>query len=191
MEEERSLAAALALEAFASHGHAVVLLGPFEPVILWQNGASKDLFLDHAISRSAGRISLPSRALQPQFDEFLDGVGQEPETWILTAEVPEQTLIFRCRRVHRNGAGIGRMLTIHSPARPATVLPDIRGLFGLTPAEMKVVHCLVDGLRADDLAARLNITLETARTHIRRVYNKMDVSSREQLLALTNRYRVP
>lgn len=80
---------------------------------------------------------------------------------------------------------------IHCPARPSTIVPDIRALFGLTRSEMKVLHCLIDGMKADALAGCLNITIETARTHIRRVYNKMDVSSREQLIALTNRYRVP
>ncbi|WP_374515219.1 helix-turn-helix transcriptional regulator [Brevundimonas sp.] len=182
---------ALALEALDTCSHPVVLLAPVEPLIVWRNGASRPFFNQHAISDGGGRIALPQRALQPVFDEFLDSVGEDPSSWVLAGSCLDDTLIFRCRKVVRSAAAIARMLTIHCPARPCTVVPDIRALFGLTRSEMKVLHCLIDGMKADALAGRLNITIETARTHIRRVYNKMDVSSREQLLALTNRYRVP
>lgn len=182
---------ALALEALDSCSHPVVLLAPVEPLIVWQNGTSKSFFNHHAISDGGGRIVLPQRGVQPVFDDFLEGAAEEPSTWVLAGSGLDDTLIFRCRKVVRDAAVLARMLTVHCPARPSTIVPDIRALFGLTRSEMKVLHCLIDGMKADALAGRLNITIETARTHIRRVYNKMDVSSREQLIALTNRYRVP
>ena len=182
---------ALALEALDTHSHPVVLLAPAEHLILWQNGASKQLFNNHAIGNGGGRIALPQRGLQSEFEEFLDGAGEHPSTWVLAGPSLEETLIFRCRKVLKDAIALARMLTIHCPARPSTIVPDIRALFGLTQSEMKVLHCLIEGMTADTLATHLNITLETARTHIRRVYNKMEVSSREQLIAVTNRYRVP
>jgi len=182
---------ALALQAFESFAHAAVLLTPIEPLIVWQNAASRRLFLDHGVGQGGGRIVLPHRQHQPGFEAFLAGAGVRPATWIMPGSGLEDTLIFRCRRLLQDGDTVGRVLTGHCPVEPSTTVPDIRPIFGLTPAEMKVLECLVDGMSAETLAAELNITLETARTHIRRVYNKMDVSSREQLIALTNRFRVP
>ena len=182
---------ALALHAFESYAHAAVLLTPVEPLIVWQNAASRRLFLDHGIGQGGGRIVLPNRQHQPSFEAFLASAGVRPATWIMPGSGLEDTLIFRCRRLLQEGDAVGRVLTVHSPAEPSTTVPDIRSIFGLTPAEMKVLECLVEGMSAETLSAELNITLETARTHIRRVYNKMEVSGREQLIALTNRFRVP
>ena len=58
----------------------------------------------------------------------------------------------------------------------------LRGLYGLTPAEAAVAALLLEGLRTDELAERLDITLFTARTHVKRVLSKVDARSQAELM---------
>lgn len=58
---------------------------------------------------------------------------------------------------------------------------DVSRTFQLTPTEAKVLRLLLDGHVAEKAAAQLSITAETVRSHIRKIYSKMSVSSREQL----------
>jgi DNA-binding CsgD family transcriptional regulator/PAS domain-containing protein len=58
----------------------------------------------------------------------------------------------------------------------------LRGLYALTPAEASVAAFLLEGLRTDQLAERLGITLFTARTHVKRVLSKVDARSQAELV---------
>lgn len=56
-------------------------------------------------------------------------------------------------------------------------------VFRLTPSEFGVLKLLVAGFPAQQVADEQGTSIETVRTHIRRLYAKMDVSSREELLS--------
>jgi DNA-binding CsgD family transcriptional regulator len=56
-------------------------------------------------------------------------------------------------------------------------------VFGLTPGETRVLASMLGGLTADDIARELAISVETVRSHIRRIYDKIGVSSREGLFS--------
>ena len=58
----------------------------------------------------------------------------------------------------------------------------LRTLYGLTPAEAAVANLLLEGLRTDQLAERLGITLFTARTHVKRVLSKVDARTQTDLV---------
>ena len=71
-------------------------------------------------------------------------------------------------------------LTIHRVDEDFSFsLADLRAAFGLTPTESRVAYHLICGLTAEETAQELGISLETVRTHIKRAYAKLDVSSRE------------
>jgi DNA-binding CsgD family transcriptional regulator len=60
----------------------------------------------------------------------------------------------------------------------------LRTLYGLTPAEAAVANLLLEGLRTDQLADRLGITLLTARTHVKRVLSKVDARTQADLVRI-------
>jgi DNA-binding CsgD family transcriptional regulator len=93
-------------------------------------------------------------------------------------------LLVRIERVggFREDQAFG-LLFYGGKAPVAPVWADLGRIFGLTPAEAAVVRGLVSGRGAEQLAADQGIGLETVRTHIRRAYHKLGVSSREQLYA--------
>lgn len=60
--------------------------------------------------------------------------------------------------------------------------------FSLTKGEARVAQELALGFSASDVAKSLEISIETVRTHIRRIYGKLGVGSREGLLARVRPY---
>ncbi|MCA9737224.1 MAG: response regulator transcription factor [Gemmatimonadota bacterium] len=64
--------------------------------------------------------------------------------------------------------------TFHTP-RPAPAATE-----GLTPREEEILALLAEGFRYREIAERLFITLDTVRTHIRHIYEKMQVRSRTE-----------
>jgi DNA-binding CsgD family transcriptional regulator len=62
--------------------------------------------------------------------------------------------------------------------------------FHLTRAEVAVVKRILDGANAEEVAEDQGVSVETIRTHIRRLYGKLSIDSREQLFALMAPFRV-
>nr|WP_276562497.1 LuxR C-terminal-related transcriptional regulator [Hoeflea prorocentri] len=57
-------------------------------------------------------------------------------------------------------------------------------IYGLSDAQTETVRHIAHGMDLSDTAAALGITKNTARTHLRRVYDKVGVSSQIELLRL-------
>lgn len=53
----------------------------------------------------------------------------------------------------------------------------------LSPREREILELLIDGLRYKEIGARLSISIDTVRTHIRHIYDKLQVRSRGELTA--------
>src|SRR5207244_5058156 len=57
---------------------------------------------------------------------------------------------------------------------------DSREVQQLTPREREVLTCLAQGWIYKEIAARLGITMNTARTHLRNIYRKLQTRSRTE-----------
>lgn len=64
-------------------------------------------------------------------------------------------------------------------ATPNSPLDDV----GLGPREQQVLEFLVDGLSYKEIAADLGITTNTVATYVRRIYEKLHVRSRREIIA--------
>lgn len=53
----------------------------------------------------------------------------------------------------------------------------------LTPREKEIVNCLTDGLTYKEAAGRLGITAHTVNQHLKKVYVKMNVNSKAELVS--------
>ena len=74
------------------------------------------------------------------------------------------------------------VIDVESFAAPA---PDVlRELFSFTPAEARVSAKLVLGQNAEEIAAESKVSVETVRTHIKRVYSKTATSRQSELVSL-------
>jgi DNA-binding CsgD family transcriptional regulator len=63
----------------------------------------------------------------------------------------------------------------------------LRSTFDLTPSEARFACALAKGASVTEAAARQGITRETARTHLKRIYAKMDVGHQAAMVAKVHR----
>lgn len=53
----------------------------------------------------------------------------------------------------------------------------------LSPREEQIVKCLVEGLSYKLIAARLTLSIDTVRFHIKNIYTKLEVNSKSEVIA--------
>jgi DNA-binding CsgD family transcriptional regulator len=76
-------------------------------------------------------------------------------------------------------------LAIYQPGAPRSMSTVVlRALYGLTPAEAVVTQCLYAGRRPDQLGSDLGISVNTVRSHMKRIFEKCDVRTQAELLQL-------
>jgi DNA-binding CsgD family transcriptional regulator/PAS domain-containing protein len=79
----------------------------------------------------------------------------------------------------RNAAA---MLVIHDPARPIQIPSEwIMDAYGLTQAEARVALCAASGATIPETANRLNVSPNTVKTHLRRIFDKTGTSRQTEL----------
>src|SRR5262245_35134485 len=81
------------------------------------------------------------------------------------------------------------VLFITDPTRNLVQAPEgvLSSLFGLTRAESRICRLLMSGSSLEQAACKLGISLNTARTHLKRVFDKTDVHRQADLMLLFTR----
>jgi DNA-binding NarL/FixJ family response regulator len=87
-------------------------------------------------------------------------------------DAPAEETIKAIRAVHRGKRFV-------SP-EAAEVLTDNLGAEDLTPAERRVVEMIVKGASNKEIAAALSITENTVKTHLKNIFEKLNVEDRTQ-----------
>lgn len=135
---------------------------------------------DHWVlgSRLASSIALPL----PQVSALLARLGQsdrhavaEDLLRLVEAFAP---LIVHTVRLHHTGQAV------HQDVSGLLLARLVRRFPALTQRDHDVVAALTDGLSTEALAARLGLTLASARTYQKRAYRKLGVAGQRELLAL-------
>lgn len=81
--------------------------------------------------------------------------------------------------------GVAAMLTLSDPDCHDTLDPAVlRQLFDLTPTEANVARLVAEGLRRDQVAARLEISANTVAFHLRNIFDKTGTRRQADLVAL-------
>jgi DNA-binding NarL/FixJ family response regulator len=104
-------------------------------------------------------------------------------TGYLLKQTPRDELLSALGDVHRGGSpmtsNIARKVVQSFKQAPASVPPGHE----LSPREQEVLELLARGYLYKEIAERLNISVPTVNTYIRRMYEKLHVRSRAQAVA--------
>ena len=104
-------------------------------------------------------------------------------TGYLLKRLPPQKLLEAISEVHAGGSAmsssIARKVVASFQQRP----PPREAPVHLSPREQTVLDCLAKGLTYKQIADQLGISIETIRTHLRRIYEKLHVQSRTEAVA--------
>jgi DNA-binding CsgD family transcriptional regulator len=82
---------------------------------------------------------------------------------------------------------LGVVLGVRVFARPAPLPfdgnPQAQAALGISPRELAVLHELAAGRSNKEIAARLHVSPNTVKTHVARLFEKLDASRRTDAIA--------
>ncbi len=99
-------------------------------------------------------------------------------------------ILSKCiRRVHQgqiwaNSQQMGLVVEALAASRNPSAV-DAQGIDQLSKREMEVVGCVAQGMTNREIAKRLNLSEHTVKNYLFRIYDKLGVSSRVELLFMT------
>jgi DNA-binding CsgD family transcriptional regulator len=159
-------------------------------VVVWANPVVHGM-VAQGVHIADGRLSIGNRETTESLHRFVEDLDASPAGWA-TFVSPGEHLVIRADLAVPPDLPPAAVLTFQltSQASSHLVWADLRKALGLTRSEAAIVEQLLEGHGAEDIAAHSPVTLETVRTHIRRIYHKLGVGSREQLFAKLLQFRV-
>jgi DNA-binding NarL/FixJ family response regulator len=116
-------------------------------------------------------------------DMIFDAIRAGASGYLLKRE-RHTKILAAIEDVHQGGSpmtsSIARKVIQSVRQEHAAALPAPSGLASLSPRENEILSYLAKGSRYKEIANQLGIKLETVRTHLRRIYEKLHVSSRTE-----------
>jgi DNA-binding NarL/FixJ family response regulator len=106
----------------------------------------------------------------------------------LVKPVMPDKLLEAIREIRSGGVPMSRTIArqviefFHRPKPPETVSSSVTAS-GLGPREQQVLEFLVAGLSYKEIADELNIKVSTVGTYVQRIYEKLHVRSRREIIA--------
>lgn len=165
--------------------------------ILWSNAAAEtELDRRRDMEAEDGVLRTVNRGLQRALHGFFGTCAAEPTSWRLPRSDGDGHLIIRAQRLTSNGLGDGAGLCTYGVLLFGTGsdfeprYADLDRVFGLTASEYRVLQRMIRGDDANAVAAALDVSVETVRSHIRGIYAKVEVTSREGLFSKLRPYRL-
>jgi DNA-binding CsgD family transcriptional regulator len=185
------LAGALALDWLDGDERArLICLG--DGALVWANRIGQDdLVAGRDLALRDGIVQSPDRAGQRLFAALLEECGPVLASLVLPCADGDGDCLIRARQIGADAAQRYIGLTFHRTGSEFRALyADLDKVFCLTPAEHRVLGQLIDGSTADAIACAMRLSIETVRSHIRHIYAKLQVSSREGLFSRIRPYRL-
>lgn len=151
--------------------------------LLWANATAHDMLLQGAhIALGDSGVAVRQDQLRMMIEQAMRARTEESLFVIEHSDDIGSDLLVRFERLREDGARafFGLQLIPHAPP-PGGWSEMLAAHFQLTPKQTLVLMRMISGESGDDIARAMQISVETVRTHVRDVYAKLRVSSREEL----------
>lgn len=158
--------------------------------VLWINGAAERILVEgEPFFRQNGLLVCADKSQAAGFQTFLAAVQTAPGAWIMN-QADQTRLLVRGESLRPAGEEPAVSIMLYpTNAEERYVWADLGRIFRLTKAELAVVKILLGGGSVDEIAEQQAVSVETVRTHVRRLYSKLGVNNREQLFATVSQFR--
>jgi ATP/maltotriose-dependent transcriptional regulator MalT len=158
--------------------------------LVWANRAAhQDLEEGIVLELRDDRLRCRSRNHHAVLAQLVIEAAEAVSTAFIKGET--EPLLLRAVRIgdDEDAGAVGLRWHRLSQRRPAR-FTDLDVAFGLTPTEHKILLNLCEGSSATKVAEDLNVSMETVRSHIRGIYIKLNVCSREEMFACVQPFRL-
>lgn len=148
------------------------------------NGAAKAEFARaDCICVADGRVQFANRRFAEEGAKFLVTGWRRP-TWMLAVSTRsgEPPLCMQAVRLHADGATLNLVKFWRMRPQAVVRLAPIAQMFNLTRAERRIVAHALTHDTANAIADAAGVKLGTVNTHLKRIYLKLGVRSRTELL---------
>lgn len=175
------------LDCFARiDGRSRLILQRDAKLVVASSGAEEIFASGNCLVCERGYVTVVRRNFREPFLRLLS-VEQQVETLAIPDPGTHGHLLLRASAYDASHV----CLTLHSAADLVeAVLPNLEDVFGFTPAEASIAESLYRGLTPHEIAEEYENSVHTIRAHIRRCYDKLGVSCREEFWHKLNAYRL-
>lgn len=159
--------------------------------VVWHNQGAARLIDDaDGLDLRDGYLICAAGNTGSKLGKFLAGLGTRLSTLVLPREDGAAHLLLRGWKVEFKGDPLCCIELVSDDQDFAVEYRDIDAVFRLTRSEHRVILGLLQGSQVTALAERLGVSVDTVRTHVRHIYDKVGANSREELFALMHPYRI-
>jgi DNA-binding CsgD family transcriptional regulator len=147
--------------------------------LVWSNYAA-DRYLNAGVdfhgTREQVRVADPHQCAA--FEAFLAAASEEMSAWFYRRHSGDGGLLLRAWRLATEPETCVGLIFHSTGSDFVPRWADFATAFGLTPAEHRMATGLLEGHSPDELAVLCGVGVGTVRTHIKRLYGKLDVCTR-------------
>lgn len=194
----RAQAAASFEAALSSLGSAVLLVDGQMHIVYANEKAEGMLRVGDPLARLNGRLDLPREVVRGQLEAAVQAAEMDAHGLQRGSGIPVRrsdgsglvvhVLPLKRRRTRMvNGTATWPVAAIFVGEPNAEInlpIAAMQQLYGLRPAESRVLELIVSGMSAPKIADTLGVALSTVKTHTLRLFEKVGVHSRSELLRL-------
>jgi DNA-binding CsgD family transcriptional regulator len=160
-------------------------------VLLWANRAARaEMEGDFDLVERDGAMVILDRAHHARFSTLVSEAGEDISTFSFPRQNGDGHLLFRARRIENRATRCVGLAFNQTGSEFRVLYGELSFVFRLTAAEHRLLDRMIAGHTADGIARTMQISLDTVRSHIRHIYQKLDVTSREELFSRLLPYRL-
>lgn len=159
--------------------------------VRWSNAAARAFLReDPDISLTGDLLHFGNKANEERFACFIASVVASGSLY-LRWEDRDDFLLVRAERLPASFEGTVVAVTMNSRrwATSSLRFDDLEIAFGLTPREVEIVTLLAQGINVAGICVQVDCAIETVRRHVKNIYLKVGVSTREELLNRLHPFR--
>lgn len=190
------MAVIVASQSYALGGHIVVVARSGLDFLLWillcgiaasERVRTCRLFLVCGVlteiaSWTISYLIVPLAATESQ--EFFSSLGGRSILLSLFFLLALLTLTFGALSLNRESMAASETVPDAKREWPDAIAPEVVGRYGLSKREAEVAWLYGQGYSLSKVASRLYISTGTAQTHIKSIYRKLDIHSRNELIEI-------
>lgn len=178
---------ALALEWIAADFRGRLILDSRWRIQWWNDAAKRTLDASQILHEQDCQLVLDAD-LAGQFSAFLVTLKTRGEIEILTLKDGVGHFIMLGYHDPASGGFCLEVSCSHAQEQP--VFADFRHIYSLTKSEDHAARALFCGQSVAEIAQHRNVSIDTVRTQVRKIYGKMGCQSREQFFKMLIPFRI-
>ena len=159
--------------------------------ILWVNAKAHTALTDKRdVQSCSSTFTAVHPSHQQDLHDFLINSTSSLTSWSMPRSDGDGRVIFRALRLEETPSSIIAVTFFGSGSDFQPAYAELERTFKLTRAQHGVLMDLLGGHDVDAIAQSRQVSVETVRTHIRVIYSKIGVNSREALFHILQPFRL-